>query len=49
MDMSHDHIDFGPQILFLGSEGLFSQISDLDANMLHIYFINKYINIPTNN
>jgi hypothetical protein len=24
MDMSHDHTNFGPQILFLGSEGLFS-------------------------
>jgi hypothetical protein len=24
MDMSHDHTDFGAQIPFLGSEGLFS-------------------------
>jgi hypothetical protein len=40
MDMSHDHTDFGPQITFLGSEGLFfAFLTAKSTYFLHLYKI----------
>jgi hypothetical protein len=49
MDISHDHIDFGPQIPFLGSGGLFSPFwpPKVYFFLLHVKFpIDGYITRP---
>jgi hypothetical protein len=46
MNISHDYTDFGPQIPFLGSEGLFSPLRPLKAYIffIHIKFlITRYL------
>jgi hypothetical protein len=40
MDISHDHTDFGPQIPFLGSGGLFLPfLTPKSIHFLHLYKI----------
>jgi hypothetical protein len=36
MDVTHEHTDFGAQISFLGSEGLYS-LFDLKSNLFFCY------------
>jgi hypothetical protein len=41
MNILHDHIDFGPQIPFLGSEGLF-----LHFGTRKVYFFLLHVKLP---